>query len=136
MGLGWSAVTLACHMLIVYGVLKLIGRAAYVRRFENIAQRLWASEYVHWSFWAVATSWVIERVYYVFARYAQIHEVDLWSTHPVPETLSLSIALALLNMSHAMRRVAGMDGDWVSAKVTTEFILLAAAATWVVVVFW
>lgn len=134
MGLGWNAAALASHLAMILAAGMLAYRLAVVRRVPNIAARLWADEPAQWAVWALATSFLIERGYYVIARWAIMHGVDFWKSHPVPEGLALMLVAALINLAWRIERVAasGRSLRWQWADAT----VICAVWGWVVLTTW
>ena len=104
MGLGFSALTTASHVVLVLAVLLLFSEVALVRHLFA-AQEPARSRSVFLAAALVMASFVVERLYYVAARLLAPKKIDLWSMHPAPEVLSAMVALSVFVAFVALARL-------------------------------
>ncbi|MGR3435255.1 MAG: hypothetical protein ACU0CO_10260 [Shimia sp.] len=91
--LGASAITAAGHLVMIF----LMVRAVALGISMWVEQRLIdPDDHIVRATYAVLASLIFERAYYVAARFLKPLGVDLWTAHPAPEFLVLTINGALL----------------------------------------
>ena len=94
MGLEWSALTTASHVVLVLSVLLLFQEAMMLRHVVPAAKPARSQRLFYAGAWIMA-AFVVERLYYVAARLLLPEGVDLWAMHPAPEFLSAMVAAAV-----------------------------------------
>ena len=91
MGLEGNSLTIASHSVMVVILIALIIRS--LRTF----QKGLGSKAVEHGLMAViaicASGTIIERLYYIAARFLRPIGIDLWAMHPAPEALSLVVGM-------------------------------------------
>ncbi|WP_226779536.1 hypothetical protein [Oceaniglobus trochenteri] len=136
MGLQYSGVTLASHVLLILALLIVFARAQYLRRVEGSLGAMISSSYVRMSVIAVFTALIVERGYYIAARLLSSKGVDLWSAHPAPELLSLGCGLAVWHVSVAAKKVAASNGRITIVLAGVELAALLCLWGLIGVVLW
>lgn len=95
MSMGVDAYTLASHVVLIlsavgfFGFVSVLGDNQLKLGGALMARRVGIARIVVFSFF------IVERLYYVCARFLTQFGVNLWGAHPAPEVLSFGFAAAI-----------------------------------------
>lgn len=121
-GFGMSGLTIASHVTLIVIVSMLAWRA-----MRHMDPGLRAAISI------ACIALIIERSYYILARFLYASGVDLWRMHPAPEVLSLIVATGLYAiMIPILIYRYGLSRGWSRISVEAAGLLLFwAALAWV-----
>ncbi|WPY94695.1 hypothetical protein T8T21_00790 [Limimaricola variabilis] len=136
MGLGYSGVTLASHLLLIAAILFVFGRAQSMRFVQDSLPKLVASRYMRAALIAALAVMIVERLYYVGARLLSGQGVNLWNAHPAPEILSFTLAAAVYHVSIAALWATGELTSQRYATIATEIAVMLASWALLCVLLW
>ena len=135
-GLGWSAVTMASHVILVMSILFAFGNAIWVYLGHVDGRPVFSVEQLENPIIAVAITLVAERCYYITARLLVNTEVNLWEFHPVPEVLSILVALAFFWLAVSVLKSDPRIGRLTVGVISTESAAIALTGTVLVAGLW
>lgn len=108
--LEWSAVTMASHLCLAVAIACAFVNAVSMRRTWQFPSSSAVFVRLEGPIFAIAAALMVERFYYVIARFLVKSELNLWQAHPAPEMLSFSVAATVFWLACAIRYLEGSQG--------------------------
>jgi hypothetical protein len=124
--MGLDGYVVASHILLICALLGLGHGAIVVRRHPAAVAAVLRSRAVGVASLAALAALVVERAYYVAARFAQ-DPASLWDAHPAPEALAVLVSLAVFALTTSLGVVTAPDRGRERRKVALAGAALAVA---------
>lgn len=131
MDLGPNALTVASHIVLVAIVLAFMVRLAWGLNGVSVVDAIQRFGFVPLLIICLC-GLLIERLYYIVARFLRPSGLDLWQLHPAPEVLSLIVAVGLYVVQVPLITTGALSRGAAGRRVSTEVGLYAVI--WVIVV--
>ena len=117
MGFGTNAYTIASHFVMVLVLTVTIIRLMRTLGMSRDGVPRWLFPGPISMFLATL---IVERLYYILARFLRDSGVDLWAAHPAPALLSAIVAGAGYWITPAIFRAYGMERKAIRRRVSME----------------
>lgn len=125
---GWTAVTVASHVVVIFAAMLLVLEVVLLLRRPDAMLRVGLSAAPRTALYAAGVAVIVERLWFVAVRATDHRGAGLWDLHPVPALLSGLVATAVfagwaLVVTEAL-------GGWARSRSTVARHAAFLVGTW------